>query len=49
MSITVYAFTDDRAELLVKKATFWNDAIAAEAVADVWKAEGYVVSQEEES
>jgi len=46
MTITIYAFTDDRARLLEKKATFWNDTISPEAVFDIWESEGFIVTRE---
>ena len=46
MTITIYAFTDDRTRLLEKKATFWNDTISPEAVADIWESEGFIVTRE---
>lgn len=48
MTITIYAFTNDRARLLVKKATFMGDTIAPEAVADIWEGEGHIVTREVE-
>jgi hypothetical protein len=48
MSITIYAFTNDRARLLEKKATFWNDTVSPEAVADIWESEGFIVTREVE-
>jgi hypothetical protein len=49
MTITIYAFTNDRARLLEKKATFYNDAFAAEAVAEIWECEGFIVTRENDS
>ena len=48
MTITIYAFTNDRARLLEKKATFWNDTVSPEAVADIWESEGFIVTREGE-
>ena len=48
MTITIYAFTNDKARLLVKKAAFTNDTLSPEAVADIWECEGYLVTKEVE-
>lgn len=44
MSITVRAFTNDRARLLQKKAVFYNDQVSPYAVGDTWESEGYIVT-----
>lgn len=50
MTITIYAFTNDRARLLEKKATFSHDACLpdAEALADTWEKQGFIVAREVE-
>tara|TARA_R110002153_G_scaffold50989_3_gene143443 strand:+ start:8568 stop:8717 length:150 start_codon:yes stop_codon:yes gene_type:complete len=48
MTFTVYAFTNNKARLLQKKATFSNDETAAELIASFWKNEGFIVTFETE-
>lgn len=48
MTITICAFTNDKARLLVKKAVFTNDRIAADAVTDIWEGEGFIVTRQTE-
>ena len=48
MTITVRAFTNNKAQLLVKKAVFYNDSISPYAVGDIWESEDYIVTYETE-
>lgn len=48
MTITIYAFNNDRAKLLEKKAVFYNDTLSPDAVADIWESEGFFVTREVE-
>ena len=48
MTYTVYAFTNDKACLLVKKAEIYNDVDAAEVLAEVWLTQGFFVTQTQE-
>jgi len=48
MTITIYAFTNDSARLLAKKASFMGDTLSPEAVAEIWESEGYIVTREVE-
>lgn len=48
MTITIYAFTNDRARLLAKKAVFYNDTVSPDAVSDIWESEGFIVTRENE-
>jgi len=48
MTISIYAFTNDRARLLEKKAVFYNDTVSPDAVADIWESEGFIVTREVE-
>lgn len=49
MEITITALTNDRAQLIVKKATFQNDERMAGIVMDAWEAEGFKVLKHEEN
>jgi len=44
MTHYVYALTNDKARLLVKKAEITNDADAADVLAEVWESQGYKVN-----
>lgn len=44
MTHYVYALTNDKAQLLVKKAEITNDEDAAQVMADVWGSQGYKVN-----
>ena len=48
MTITITALTNDKARLIVKKAVISNSKPDAEAIADIWESEGYVVIVEAE-
>lgn len=48
MTSTVYAFTNDKAQLLEKKAVFTNDLETAGDVSAIWKAQGFLVKIENE-
>lgn len=43
MSITVYAYSNDKARLLQKKAVFYNDSITPYGVKDLWEQDGFIV------
>lgn len=49
MYITITALTNDRAQLIVKKATFEHDERMAEIVMGAWEAEGFKVLKHEEN
>jgi hypothetical protein len=44
MTHYVYALTNDKSRLLVKKAEITNDADAADVLAEVWESQGYKVN-----
>ena len=44
MTVYLTALTNDRAALIVKRATIENDPACAEAIRDAWEAEGYAVT-----
>lgn len=48
MTITITALTNDRAQLIVKKACFQNDERMADVVLGIWEQEGYKVIKHEE-
>lgn len=48
MTITITALTNDRAQLIVKKATFHGDERMADIVLGAWEAEGFKVTKREE-
>lgn len=48
MTYFVYAFTNDRARIIVKKAEITWDAEAADVLAEVWEAQGYIVTSRQE-
>lgn len=48
MTITITALTNDRAQLIVKKATFQNDERMADIVMGAWEAEGFKILKHEE-
>ena len=43
MTITITAYTNNKARLMQKKAVFTFDPHAADAVADIWESEGFIV------
>ena len=49
MNITITALTNDRAQLIVKKATFQNDERMADIVMGAWQLEGFKVLKHEEN
>lgn len=49
MTITITALTNDRAQLIVKKAVFHNDERMADIVLGAWEAEGFKVLKHEEN
>ena len=49
MTSTVYALSNDKAQLCEKKAVFYNDPETAGDVSAMWKAQGYLVKVENET
>ena len=48
MTITLYALTNDRARLNVKRVVINNDPVLAETITGIWTGEGYIVTREQE-
>ena len=49
MTYNIYALTNDKAQLLVKKASVSYDANMAHIIIEQWESEGYFVCYDKES
>lgn len=47
MTFKITALTNNRARLIAKSATFFNDERMADIVLGAWEAEGFIVIKEE--